>query len=323
MRSAPPRFVATVQRHVARAPVADPRRRLNLGGMSSDLRPLVRVVAAHRQLEGSGFVVRRPFPSAALRLADPFLLLDEMGPVSYAPGQAVGAPDHPHRGFETVTYMLAGSFEHEDSAGHRGTIGRGDVQWMTAGRGVVHSEMPSRAIREEGGDVHGFQLWVNLPARDKMIEPRYQEIPGGRIPEAVRDDGLARVRVVAGEALGARAVIETRTPIAYHDWTLAPGAAVDVPLPPSYAAYAYVFGGSAVASGTALADGQLGVFGDGSHVRLEVPKEAGSPARLLILAGVPLREPVVTYGPFVMNTKEQIGQAVADYQAGRLGAIAR
>jgi redox-sensitive bicupin YhaK (pirin superfamily) len=202
--------------------------------MNNDLRPIVRVVAAHRQLEGGGFVVRRPFPSAGLRLADPFLLLDEMGPASYGPGEAVGAPDHPHRGFETVTYMLEGEFEHEDSAGHRGNIGPGDVQWMTAGRGVVHSEMPSRAIRDAGGRVHGFQIWVNLPARDKMIEPRYQEIPRTRIPEAASADGLARVRVIAGEALGARAVIETRTPIAYHDWTLAPGASVDVPLPPSY-----------------------------------------------------------------------------------------
>jgi redox-sensitive bicupin YhaK (pirin superfamily) len=288
-----------------------------------DIRPVVRVVTAHRQLEGGGFVVRRPFPSAALRLADPFLLLDEMGPVTYGPGEAVGAPDHPHRGFETVTYMLDGAFEHEDSAGHRGKIASGDVQWMTAGRGVVHSEMPARAIREDGGRVHGFQLWVNLPARDKMIDPRYQEIPRSRMPEGASDDGLARVRVVAGEALGARAVIETRTPIAYHDWTLSPGASVDVPLPASHAAYAYVFGGAVRASGTELHDGQLGVFGDGSRVRLENAEQAESPARLLLLSGVPLREPVASYGPFVMNTKEQIQQAIADYQAGRLGAIAR
>jgi redox-sensitive bicupin YhaK (pirin superfamily) len=291
--------------------------------MSHDIRPVTHVVSAHRQLEGGGFVVRRPFPSAGLRLADPFLLLDEMGPASYGPGEAVGAPDHPHRGFETVTYMLEGEFEHEDSAGHRGKIGPGDVQWMTAGRGVVHSEMPSRSIREEGGKVHGFQIWVNLPARDKMIPPRYQEIPRGRIPEAASDDGRARVRVVAGEALGARAVIETRTPIAYHDWTLDPGAAVDVPLPPEYAAYAYVFGGSAVASGRAVGDGNLAVFGAGDRVRLEVPASATESARILVLAGVPLREPVVSYGPFVMNTKEQIAQAITDYQAGRLGAIAR
>ena len=146
-------------------------------------------------------------------MVDPFLLLDEMGPVEYGPGQAVGAPDHPHRGFETVTYALAGEFEHEDSAGHRGVLRPGDVQWMTAGAGIVHSEMPSRQIREKGGRVHGFQIWVNLPARLKMTRPRYQEVPAERIPQATSPDGKARVRVVAGEALGARSVIDTHTPI--------------------------------------------------------------------------------------------------------------
>src|SRR3954454_16138410 len=208
--------------------------------MSDDkTRTVQRVITAHRQKEGGGFTVRRPFPTAGFAMADPFLLLDELGPVDYAPGEAVGAPDHPHRGFETVTYVLEGEGEHEDSAGHRGVIGPGDVQWMTAGRGVIHAEMPSRTLREQGGRMHGFQLWVNLPARDKMMEPRYQEIPRARIPEAAAPDGLARVRVIAGEALGARAVIETRTPIAYHDWTLAPGAEVGVPLPAAFAAYVY------------------------------------------------------------------------------------
>jgi redox-sensitive bicupin YhaK (pirin superfamily) len=161
-------------------------------------RKIENIVTAHRQLEGAGFVVRRPFPSPNLSLVDPFLLLDEMGPMEYAPGEAVGAPDHPHRGFETVTYMLDGEFEHEDSAGHRGLIGPGDVQWMTAGGGVVHSEEPSQRIREQGGKVHGFQLWVNLPARDKMMTPRYQEVPASGIPIATSADGLARVRVIAG-----------------------------------------------------------------------------------------------------------------------------
>ena len=165
-------------------------------------RKVERVITSQQQLEGGGFVVRRPFPTGALSLVDPFLLLDEMGPAEYAAGEAVGAPDHPHRGFETVTYMLEGAFEHEDSAGNRGAITAGDVQWMTAGRGVVHSEMPSLAIREKGGRVHGFQIWVNLPARDKMMDPRYQEVPSARIPEATSPDGLAKVRVIAGEALG-------------------------------------------------------------------------------------------------------------------------
>jgi redox-sensitive bicupin YhaK (pirin superfamily) len=286
-------------------------------------RSVLHVVTAHRQREGAGFVVRRPFPTAGLSLADPFLMLDEMGPVDYAPGEAVGAPDHPHRGFETVSYILEGEVEHEDSAGHRGLIGPGDVQWMTAGRGVVHSEMPSPRMRREGGRMHGFQLWVNLPARDKMIAPRYQELPRARIPEATSADGLATVRVVAGEALGASAVIETRTPITYHDWTLRPGAVVEVPLPEAFAAYAYVFGGAVRVGGRDLVDGQLGVLGAGGSVRLEVPSSAGEPARLLLLAGAPLREPVVSHGPFVMNTREQIVAAVRDYQAGRMGEIAR
>jgi quercetin 2,3-dioxygenase len=283
------------------------------------IRPITRVVTAHRQAEGAGFIVRRPFPSAGLALADPFLMLDELGPVDYAPGEAVGAPDHPHRGFETVTYVLEGESEHEDSAGHRGTLGPGDVQWMTAGRGVVHSELPSRAMLERGGRVHGFQLWVNLPAKDKMIAPRYQEIPGAEIPRASSLDGLATVTVIAGEALGQRAVIDTRTPIALHDWTLRPGASVEVPLPASYAAYVYVFAGAVAVGGATVTDGQLAVVGDGEVVQL------GSPggARLLLLAGQPLREPVASYGPFVMNTRDEILQAVRDYQAGRMGEIRR
>src|SRR5688572_15999602 len=189
-----------------------------------NVRGVTKVVTAHRQTEGAGFVVRRPLPTMELKALDPFLLLDEMGPVDYAPGEAVGAPDHPHRGFETVTYVLAGEFEHEDSAGHRGALRPGDVQWMAAGAGIVHSEMPSARIQAEGGRVHGSQTWVNLPARLKMTRPRYQEIPAVRIPEAQTADGLARVRVIAGEALGARAVIETHTPIIYQDWSLEPGA---------------------------------------------------------------------------------------------------
>jgi redox-sensitive bicupin YhaK (pirin superfamily) len=288
-------------------------------------RKIDRILTAHQQLEGAGFVVRRPFPSGSTSVVDPFLLLDEMGPMTYAPGEAVGAPDHPHRGFETVTYMLDGEFEHEDSAGQRGLIGPGDVQWMTAGGGVVHSEEPSRRIREEGGRVHGFQLWVNLPARDKMMAPRYQEVPGARIPSASSADGLAKVRVIAGEALGARAVIDTRTPILYQDWQLAPGAVVEQPVPDGYDGFAYVFEGRAEVGvdKQLLNDGQLGIFGPGSSIRLAVPADAASGARLLLIAGQPLREPVARYGPFVMNSQAEIMQAVNDFRAGRLGAIDR
>lgn len=291
----------------------------------SRVREVTRIVTAHRQHEGAGFVVRRPIPTAGFDAADPFLLLDEMGPVVYAPGEAVGAPDHPHRGFETVTYMLDGEFEHEDSAGHRGTIGPGAVQWMTAGAGIVHSEMPSRRIREEGGRSHGFQIWINLPAKLKMTQPRYQEIPASRIPEAVSEDGLARVRVIAGEALGARAVIDTHTPIVYQDWSIASGADVTMPLASELRGYAYVFEGAVRigAEGKLLEEGQLGVLSPGDDVRLRGAPGADKPGRMLLLAGVPIAEPLARYGPFVMNTKSELLQAFADYQSGRMGEITR
>src|SRR5205814_6026129 len=211
---------------------------------TESVREVSRVTTAHRQSEGGGFIVRRPFPGAEIDSVDPFLLLDEMGPVDYPPGQAVGAPDHPHRGFETVTYVLEGEMEHEDSAGHRGKLGPGDVQWMTAGAGIVHSEMPSARIQKGGGRVHGFQVWVNLPARLKMTQPRYQEIPSARIPEGRSADGRARVKVLAGEALGARAVIDTNTPIVYQDWSLDEGADVTVPLARDHQGLVYVFKGA-------------------------------------------------------------------------------
>jgi quercetin 2,3-dioxygenase len=286
-------------------------------------RAVIRTVTAHRQTEGGGFVVRRPFPTEGLALVDPFLLLDEMGPVDYRPGEAVGAPDHPHRGFETVTYLLAGENEHEDSAGHKGVLTAGDVQWMTAGAGVVHSELPSRRIQKEGGRVHGFQVWVNLPRRDKLMAPRYQEIPAARIPVGRSSDGLAEVRVVAGEALGARAVIETRTPIFFQDWTLRAGAQVSLPLPVDHQASVYLFEGKAKVAETLLAEGQLALLGPGDTVQLSASPTAAGVARLLLLSGVPLKEPVARYGPFVMNTPEEIHQAIRDFQAGRMGEIHR
>src|SRR5712664_274283 len=286
------------------------------------LREPSRIVTAHRQLEGAGFVVRRPLPGEELDMVDPFLLIDEMGPVDYGPGEAVGAPDHPHRGFETVTYSLAGEFEHEDSAGHRGVLRAGDVQWMTAGAGIVHSEMPSQRIREKGGRVHGFQIWVNLPAKLKMTRPRYQEVSADKIPEAKSEDGRARVRVIAGEALGVRAVIDTHIPIVYQDWKIAAGADVTVALPREQQALAYVFEGSVLVGneGKEIRDGQLALLGPGDAVRFRGTPGAG---RLLLLAGVPIGEPVARYGPFVMNTQEEIAQAVRDYQSGRMGEITR
>lgn len=291
--------------------------------MSQKIREVARVATAHRQREGGGFIVRRPFPGMELDLVDPFLLLDEMGPADYGPGEAIGAPDHPHRGFETVTYMLDGAFEHEDSAGHRGRIEAGDVQWMTAGAGIIHSEMPAQEIREKGGRIHGFQIWVNLPSSLKMTRPRYQEVPASRIPTAQTEDGKARVRVIAGEALGASAVIDTHIPIVYQDWTLDAGADLTLPLAEEMAAFVYVFGGSALVgeAGREVGDGQAALLGSGNAVRLRGPAQGSG--RLLLLAGTPIREPLARYGPFVMNTRQELIQAFEDYQSGRFGEITR
>jgi len=255
---------------------------------------------------------------------DPFLLLDEMGPVDYAPGKAVGAPDHPHRGFETVTYLLDGEFEHEDSAGNRGKLAAGDIQWMTAGRGVVHSEMPSARVREQGGRVHGFQIWVNLPARDKMTAPRYQDVTAAKLPVAATPDGKATVKVIAGSALGVDAAVETRTPIEYFDVTLQPGGRVVLPAPASFNAAVYVFDGAArVGANHDVESGGFVLLGEGDSVEVANAADAKAPARLLVLGGEPLNEPVARYGPFVMNTEAEIHQAIRDFQSGNFGDIRR
>lgn len=287
-------------------------------------RTVARVTTAIRTLEGAGFEVRRPFPNPVLDHLDPFLLLDEMGPCELGPGEAKGAPDHPHRGFETVTYVLAGRLEHKDSQGNAGRLGPGDVQWMTAGAGVVHSEMPEAEFARRGGRLHGFQLWVNLPRRDKMMRPRYQEVPGARVPIASADGGRVAVRVLAGDAIGARAVIDTRTPIFYLHYTLAPGARMVQAVPQGYNAFAYVFAGRGVAGRTdrAVADGQMAIFGrEGDAVSLAAAADGNGRLEALVIAGEPLDEPVARYGPFVMNTEEEIVQAIADFRAGRMGAI--
>jgi len=284
-------------------------------------RSVERVVPSVQTLEGGGFLVHRPFPTSALDQIDPFLLLDEMGPSDAAPGEAKGAPDHPHRGFETVTYLLAGSMEHRDSRGNHGRLTPGDVQWMTAGSGVVHSEMPSADLLERGGRLHGFQLWVNLPRRDKMMAPRYQEVPAARIPEARSKDGAVTVRVLAGEALGKRAVIDTRTPIVYLDVRLSPGAAFSQPLDPESSAFAYVVEGERASFGadrTPAREHELVLFrNDGGEARLEASPD--EPLRALLIAGKPLKEPVARAGPFVMNSRAEVLQAFEDFQSGRLG----
>ena len=287
-------------------------------------RTLAGIVNSIETLEGGGFLVRRPFPKASFSDFDPFLLLDEMGPMDVGPGQAKGAPDHPHRGFETVTYMLSGEMEHKDSRGHSGRLTPGDVQWMTAGAGVIHSEMPSSEFLSKGGRMHGFQLWVNLPSRDKMTKPRYQEIPGTKIPKTASADGLVNVAVIAGEAMGEKAVIETRTPIIYLHYQIKPGGIATQIVPRTYNAFAYVIDGEGRfgAESELASDGQMIMFAaDGDEVRIENPTSANSTLEVLLIAGVPLNEPVVRYGPFVMNTEAEIRQAFQDYQLGRMGAI--
>jgi redox-sensitive bicupin YhaK (pirin superfamily) len=287
-------------------------------------RTVAGIVNSIETLEGGGFLVRRPFPKASFSDFDPFLLLDEMGPMDVAPGEAKGAPDHPHRGFETVTYLLSGEMEHKDSRGHAGRLRSGDVQWMTAGAGVIHAEMPSQEFIRNGGRMHGFQLWVNLPQPDKMMNPRYQEIPGSQIPKATSADGLVTVNVIAGEAMGEKAVIETRTPIIYLHYRIKPGGSVTQQVPSTYNAFAYVVEGEGLfgAAGERAGDGQMVLFAqDGDEVRIENPAAVKPTLDVLLIAGVPLNEPIARYGPFVMNTAEEIHQAFEDFRSGRLGAI--
>ncbi len=264
----------------------------------------------------------RPFPTPALEWVDPFLLLDEMAPTVHQPGEAVGAPDHPHRGFETVTYILEGEVEHRDSAGNHGVIGPGDVQWMTAGDGIVHSEMPSERIQTEGGPGHGLQLWVNLPAELRRTAPRYQALSAARLASAGGEGWSAEV--VAGSMLGADGPAETHTPIGYARVTIRPGATLRIPVVDGQTALVYAFAGR----GTVGEDEQpldahhLAVFDrSGGDIVLTVPEDAGGPLDTIVLTGEPIAEPVARYGPFVMNTMAEIEEAIHDFNAGRMGSI--
>lgn len=276
-------------------------------------RTIKSIVPTHTVLEGGGFKVRRP--AAMGRLMSPFLLLDEMGPVVYAPGEAIGAPSHPHRGFETVTYLLDGGMKHADSAGNSGDLNPGDVQWMTAGRGVIHSELPQDHMMENGGRMHGFQIWVNLPAKDKMMLPRYQDIPSSDIPETTSDDGLVWAKVVAGKAFDVEAVIDTVIPITMIHLKMKGGASYTHACVHDHNVMLYAFGGSLAVEGRSLHDGGLGLLSEGEAVTM-VAEEDG--AELLILGGPELGEPIARYGPFVMNTRQEIYQAIEDYNNGTL-----
>jgi quercetin 2,3-dioxygenase len=288
-------------------------------------RSISHIVNSVETAEGEGFIVHRAFPTNNFLDFDPFLLLDEIGPKDLTPGEAKGASDHPHRGFETVTYLLEGQFEHKDSRGNAGKLGPGAVQWMTAGAGVVHSEMPEKEFAETGGPLHGFQLWVNLPKQDKMIKPRYQEVSSPKIPLGRSNDSLVTVKVIAGEALGASAVIETRTPIMYLHFTLQPGASIIQSVPKEYNTFAYVIGGQGLFgldNRQLVYRGQMVIFDrDGEKVVIKAPGDTKSPLDVLLIGGRPLNEPVVRYGPFVMNTKGEIFQAITDYQNGLMGKI--
>jgi redox-sensitive bicupin YhaK (pirin superfamily) len=270
-------------------------------------RGVARVLAGQPATDGAGVRMTRVIATEQLDHFDPFLLLDEFR--SDDPGDYIaGFPDHPHRGFETVTYMLAGAMKHGDNKGNTGLLGPGSVQWMTAGRGIVHSEMP----QQEDGLMWGFQLWVNLPAKDKMTAPRYQDIPAGDVPAVELDAGT--VRVIAGSFGEARGPVrDVVTEPVYLDVELKPGKTLDVPLPDSHNAFAYCFGGSVDIGGTTVERAQLALLSAGERCGLAAGEEGG---RCLVVAALPLGEPVARYGPFVMNTPDELRQAFVDFQSG-------
>jgi len=265
----------------------------------------------------------RSFPNQYISEFDPFLLLDEIGPINIKPGKQNGFPDHPHRGFETVTYLLEGKFEHKDSQGHAGIINSGDVQWMTAGSGVIHSEMPEKEFSKNGGKLHGFQLWVNLPTSSKMMKPRYQEILQSKIPIGRAKDDNITVKVIAGESLGAKAIINTITPIMYLHFKLEPGSKIVQPVPKEYNVFAYVIQGKGVfepSYSNKVERGNLVIFDtDGNEVYIRAAEDSKIRFEVLLIGGVPLFEPITRYGPFVMNTQQEIYQAIEDYRNGKFG----
>ncbi|MCA2214778.1 pirin family protein [Jidongwangia harbinensis] len=289
-------------------------------------RPVRRLTTAPSGYEGEGFPVRRAFAGVPVTELDPFIHLDQMGEVDYAPGEPKGTPWHPHRGFETVTYMIDGVMDHQDSMGGGGTITDGDTQWMTAGGGILHIEAPPERLVTSGGLFHGLQLWVNLPRAAKMIAPKYQDLRGREAALLTTPDGGALIRVIAGEIAGHHGPGSTHTPINLAHVTLQPGARLDLPWQPAYNALVYVLAGRGTV-GTdqrPLHQGQLAVHGPGDAltVTADPAQDAHTPAlELFVLGGQPIREPVAHYGPFVMNTRAELMQAFEDFQKGRLGVI--
>jgi len=289
-------------------------------------RPVISVTTAPSGFEGEGFPVRRAFAGVPMERLDPFVHMDQMGEVDYAPGEPRGTAWHPHRGFETVTYMIDGTFQHEDSTGGGGLITNGDTQWMTAGAGILHIEKPPEDLVVSGGLFHGVQLWVNLPAADKFVDPRYQDIRGGQVTLLRSPDGGTVLRLIAGSLGDHQGPGLTHTPITYVHATLAPGARADVPWSPDYNALVYVLAGRGTvgSAGRPIQTGQLVVLGEGDHLTLaaDTSQDSHTPnLEVLLLGGRPIREPVAHYGPFVMNTRAELVQAVEDFQAGRMGHI--
>jgi quercetin 2,3-dioxygenase len=289
-------------------------------------RPVTSVTTAPRGFEGEGFPVRRAFAGVDLAALDPFIHMDQMGEVEYAPGEPKGTAWHPHRGFETVTYMIDGEFAHSDSNGGGGLITNGDTQWMTAGAGILHIEVPPEHLVASGGLFHGFQLWVNLPRALKFAPPRYQDIRSGSVALLSSPDGGALIRVIAGEIAGHAGPGNTHTPITLVHATVSPGASLSLPWRPDFNALAYVLSGRGTAGAQArpIESGQLIVFGPGDTIAVAAHprQDSRTPALdVLLLGGQPIREPVAAYGPFVMNTRAELAAAFEDYQAGRLGSI--
>jgi quercetin 2,3-dioxygenase len=295
-------------------------------GLGDTVRPVVQVTDAPRGFEGEGFPVRRAFAGVDMRLLDPFIHMDQMGEVEYAPGEPKGTPWHPHRGFETVTYMIDGLFDHRDSNGGGGSITDGDTQWMTAGAGLLHIEAPPEWLVQKGGLFHGVQLWVNLPRDQKMSPPRYQDLRAGQVGLVTSGDAGALVRIIAGEVAGQRGPGSTHTPMTMVHATVQPTASLELPWDPEFNALVYVLSGEGTVGleHRPIRTGNLAVLGRGDFVSLAANRsqESRSPAfDVLVIGGRPIREPVAWAGPFVMNTKAEVLAAFEDFQAGRLGRI--
>lgn len=289
-------------------------------------RPVASVTTAPSGLEGEGFPVRRAFAGVDQTLLDPFIMMDQMGEVEYAPGEPRGTAWHPHRGFETVTYIMDGSFIHQDSHGGGGVITNGDTQWMTAGSGLLHIETPPEQLVMSGGLFHGLQLWVNLPRTAKMNPPRYQDLRATGVALLSSDDGGALLRVIAGELGGHAGPGSTYTPMTMVHATISPGASMTIPWRQDFNALAYVLSGRGTTGEERrpVRTGQLAVFGQGGSITIvaDASQDANAPAlEVVLLGGEPIREPVAWMGPFVMNTQRELMQAVEDYQRGRLGVV--